>query len=52
MPRTRKQPEEKDAITLLKADHQKVRALLGELTEATSGRRRNGRSCSPRSSAS
>ena len=35
MPRTRKQPSEKDAITLLKADHQKVRALLGELTESS-----------------
>src|SRR5262249_24987956 len=34
MPRTRKQPAEKDAITLLKADHQKVLALLGELTES------------------
>src|SRR5215470_17217815 len=35
MPRTRKQPAVKDAITLLKADHQKVRALLGELTESS-----------------
>jgi len=35
MPRTRKQPAEKDAITLLKADHQKVRALLGDLTESS-----------------
>src|SRR5215475_9110624 len=35
MPRTRKQPAEKDAITLLKVDHQKVRALLGELTESS-----------------
>ena len=35
MPRTRKQPAEKDAITLLKSDHQKVRALLSELTESS-----------------
>ena len=35
MPRTSKQPAVKDAITLLKADHQKVRALLGELTESS-----------------
>ena len=35
MPRTRKQSAEKDAITLLKADHQKVRALLGELAESS-----------------
>lgn len=35
MPRTRKQPAATDAIALLKADHQKVRALLGELTESS-----------------
>src|SRR5262249_33773879 len=35
MPRTRKQPTEKDAIALLKADHQKVRALLAELTDSS-----------------
>jgi hemerythrin superfamily protein len=35
MPRTRKQSTEKDAISLLKADHQKVRALLAELTESS-----------------
>ena len=34
MPRPKKQSTGKDAIALLKEDHQKVRALLGELTES------------------
>ena len=35
MPKTRNRPAPKDAIALLKEDHAKVRALLGELEKTT-----------------
>jgi hemerythrin-like domain-containing protein len=35
MPRSKTRPVEKDAITLLTADHKKVRPLLGELEESS-----------------
>src|SRR5262249_52557887 len=35
MPRTRKHPTEKDALSLLKEDHRKVRGLLAQLAESS-----------------
>ena len=35
MPKSKTRPVEKDAITLLTADHKKVRPLLGELEETS-----------------
>ena len=35
MPRTRKHPTEKDALSLLKEDHRKVSGLLAQLAESS-----------------